>query len=358
MSVKASTLQLCFLVTSAAALLQACSDGTVARLDGTARVGRVQSVSPQTQATVFEQESPSGNLPIAVPKSSRQVRHDGDVLVSETFANSATAPNDWIYTAPSCLTAGSTPPPGSIPACGASAPQDPPGQGALQLTPAVAYTLGLVGWYAPLPTDNGLDIQFTLYDFNATKKEHSDGTLLYFTDGSLDPPIEPDGAGGCLGYFWKRTWCGAATKHGGLANAYLGIGFDEFGHYSKYLNGGPGKVPNTVALGGAVSTGYRYLGGVTNAQGRAASLPFKLYSDSTTRPPSAPTVDVQLSSAGLLEVAFDIHDGHGFVTYLSETVAGINGQPSVPAMVYVGFIGSSGAGFSTHQINDLTISTL
>lgn len=117
-------------------------------------------------------------------------------------------------------------------------------------------------------------------------------------------------------------------------------------------------MPETVAVCGAKSTGYHYLGGVTNAQGKPASLPFDFNSDSSTRPSNAPTIDLQLSPSGLLEVSIDIHNGQGFITYLSLNTAGLHGQPAVPANVYVGFIGSNGGQYDRHQIGDLTISTL
>jgi hypothetical protein len=70
------------------------------------------------------------------------------------------------------------------------------------------------------------------------------------------------------------------------------------------------------------------------------------------------TIDVVLAPSGLVEVALDRHDGQGFVTYLSESIVGVAGQPPVPATVFVGFIGSTGGLHDRHEITDLTISTL
>jgi hypothetical protein len=61
---------------------------------------------------------------------------------------------------------------------------------------------------------------------------------------------------------------------------------------------------------------------------------------------------------GLVEVAIDIHDGNGPVTYVLQNIVGIAGEPAVPATVYLGFIGSCGALTDRHQVNNLEIETL
>jgi hypothetical protein len=289
----------------------------------------------------------------ATAVQARTVRGQGTVLVSDTFAESSTSKHTWFDRDDTCLTAGTaSQPTGSIPACGANAPQDPPGEGALELTTPDTYQIGLVSWHKALPTANGLDVQFTLYAFDGTAPG-ADGTLLYFSNGSLKHPIRPGGNGGSLGYV-----AGGSAKKG-LANAYLGVGFDEYGNFSSYLPGGPGFIPETVAVGGAASIGYPYLGGVTDGSGVPSSLPFDLDQPSaTSRPANAPTIDVTLTAAGLLEVAIDIHDGNGPLTYLSENIVGVAGQPAVPATVYVGFEASTGGLYNRHQIGGVTISTL
>jgi hypothetical protein len=338
------------------ALLPACSGGALSPRTGGAVQQAVRS-APAPFATGIEPPI-RPDIALASPVRSRVSPGKHTVLVNETFANIATGANDWTYYTPACLTAGASPPPGSLPPCGSLAPQDPPGGGALQLTPDTPNMTGLVGWYQPLKVGKGLEVSFTLYDFNPSQLEGSDGTLLYFADGSKPAPTEPDGTGGCLGYFYKSGWC-PGPGGAGLANAYLGVGFDEFGNFSALIKDGPDEVvPNTVALGGSVSTGYAYVGGVTAENGAPASLPFKLGVQANSRPSNAPTVDVTLTKAGLVEVAIDIHDGHGSKTYLSKKIIGVQGQPAVPKTLYVGIMGSCGDGADTHQINDLTISRI
>ena len=336
-------------VATGLALLSGCSGSPA-----TAPLGGAAGSQPAGHAAhplVFASGKPWARAGVATPKQSRIVRGAATVLVTQSFANAST--KGWYWKDSACLTAGTTPVKASIPPCGANAPQDPPGSGALQFTQPASYMIGFAGYGKPLPTANGLDVQFTLYSFGGSTPG-ADGTLLYFADGSQKRPGKPGADGGDLGYI-------ESTAHGlkGIANAYLGVGFDEYGNFSGFLPGGPGQIPESVALGGAESIGYEYLGGVTNGSGIPVSLPFDLDDPSSpTRPANAPTIDVSLTPAGLLEVAIDIHNGQGPVVYLSETVAGVAGEPAVPATLFVGFAGTTGGSYNRHQIGSVTISTL
>jgi len=337
---------------AALALLSGCSGGALTAPPG-GNGPAAQAVAHAAHPLTLASGVPWARVRAGTPKQSRIIRGDGTVLVSETFANISTPKHDWFWKDDACLTAGTaSTPKSSIPACGANAPQDYPGSGALELTAPALNALGLAGWHQALPTANGLDIQFTLSSFDGSSPG-ADGTLVFLSDGSAKHPTKPAGAGGALGYINHNK------RNTGLPGAYLGGGRDEYGNFSDYLLDGPGFIPETVALGGAETAGYAYLGGVTNGSGEPSSLPFDIdQPNSPTRPANAPTINISLTAAGLLEVGIDIHDGNGLVTYISEDIVGVNGQPAVPDSVYVGFIASTGTFYNRHQITNLTISTL
>ena len=290
----------------------------------------------------------------------------GPFLLSQTFAGTSTPANQWLWTSTACLTAGTASTPAtSIPACGGSAKQNPPGYGVLQLTPPSQFQVSMAAYDLPFSTVNGLRIKYNLYSYDGTG---SDGTLLWMSYGNQPEPTVPAGTGGHLGYIdgtvdnappLANGRARPPSSTGGMANVYLGIGFDEFGNFSAFLPGGPGLVPQTVAVAGAQSIGYYYLTGVDNLSGQPVSLPFSLEQPgSRVRPKVVPAVEIMLQPDGLLQVAIDIHDGQGYVTYISKNIVGIAGEPAVPSSVYIGINGSNGANYERHEIDDLSITTL
>jgi FtsP/CotA-like multicopper oxidase with cupredoxin domain len=310
------------------------------------------------QGESFTAASPGTKLHDAV-RGDRTGAAASGMLFSENFTGVATTPSAWSVFGPVCLTAGtSTTPATSVPACKTKAPQDPAGQGALQLTSNAVSLNAMLVTKSSFPTANGLQVTFTDYAFNSASSG-GDGMTFFFTDASQPAPAAFGVGGAALGYA-NRTLSTSEPAAPGIANAYVGVGLDEDGNFSNpasNLTGGPGKISETVAARGASATGWQYLGGVTKASGAATSLPFHLdQPTATTRPSNAPTIQATLLANGLLTVAIDIHDGNGFVTYYSQSIVGVNGQPAVPANVYFGFSASSGSTTNRHQVTGLIIS--
>jgi FtsP/CotA-like multicopper oxidase with cupredoxin domain len=209
-----------------------------------------------------------------------------------------------------------------------------------------------------LSTANGLQISFNDYAFNGTNPG-ADGLTFFVSDASKAMPTVPGDSGGSIGYANGNN---TGTSVAGIANAYVGVALDEFGNFSSPDEGrvgGPGQIPETIAVRGAASTNWVYLGGAHNSSGIAASLPFALDTPTaTTRPANAPTIVAKLTAAGVLSVAIDRHDGNGPVAYYSQTIVGVNAEPAVPPSVYFGFTSSTGGSYSRHQISGLTITAL
>ena len=289
----------------------------------------------------------------ALPSAAARVAATGSVLFSESFANAATTANAWSTIGGSCLTAGGNATPAtSIPACGNAAPVDTAGFGTLRLNAATGYLAAGAIANGSLPTANGLQFTFTSYAYAGA----ADGMSFFLTDASQALPTQLGGYGGSLGYAPGK---GAP---GGMAGAYVAVGLDQYGGFSapqEGRTGGPGSVPETIAVRGSASTNWAYLGGATNASGVASSLTKPIDSASaTTRPASAPTIQIQLTAAGALSAAIDYHDGNGFNTYYAQSIVGVNGQPAVPANVRFGFAGATGGISSIHEIGSLSVSAL
>ncbi len=283
----------------------------------------------------------------------------GTTVAGDPFTESSSPANAWLAVGSSCLTAGTAATPAtSIPACNASATIDPPGGGALALTAGTMNDSGMVVYRTPIATSGGLQVSFTDASFNGTAPG-ADGITLFLSDASAAMPAALGNLGGSLGYANGNYNAANGGVAPGLANGYVGIAFDEYGNYSNPTQGrvgGPGQIPETIAVRGAASSGYQYLGGAASATGVAASLPFAFDQPAaTTRPANAPTITATLTAAGALSVAIDRHDGNGSLPYYSQTIVGLSGQPAVPANVYVGLTASTGGSFNRHQITGFSV---
>jgi uncharacterized repeat protein (TIGR01451 family) len=280
-------------------------------------------------------------------------------LFSESFAN-ATA-NGWVYgssgtpqTMP-CLTASQTSVGGSIPGCpqkdsrGLNATggnsgtlPDAVGQGALRLTDQGGNQSGFVLYNTPISTANGVAITFDYYSYGGNG---ADGMGFLIVDGSQSPTTA-GGYGGSLGY-------AVHTPTPGIVGGYVGVGFDEFGNFSNPTegrNGGPGSVPDAVAIRGAAATNYTYITGVTAPQ----SLDFP---SSTTRTGTVRHIRITLTPAGIMsvDVAFSGYTYTNLIYGLN--LKTVTGQPSVPATIKIGFAGSTGGSTNIHEVNNVAVTS-
>ena len=170
----------------------------------------------------------------------------GGTATATTYTDNfsgAQATLNWKALDYACLTAGSGT--GSIPKC--ASPNDNAGYGALRLTPAVNNQTGAILSNFTFPLNQGLQVTFTTYtyggDSGGTAGDGADGITFFMTDGTKPVPSTAGALGGSLGYSCSNL----NSKYEGLANAYLGLGIDEFGNF---LNSGDNT--NT----GVVNTHY------------------------------------------------------------------------------------------------------
>jgi type IV pilus assembly protein PilY1 len=156
------------------------------------------------------------------------------VTYTDNFS-SATSTLSWNALNYACLTAGTSAAgtAGVIPGC--SPAFDSAGSGALRLTPALNNQAGAILSNFTFPVTQGLQVTFTTYTYggsaDGTAKNGADGIAFFLTDGSKGVPTTAGGLGGSLGYSCSN----GNSQYEGLANAYLGLGIDEYGNF---LNSG------------------------------------------------------------------------------------------------------------------------
>jgi len=135
---------------------------------------------------------------------------------------------------------------------------DPIDDGWLRLTTNDYNQTGYAYYDKPLPTNRGLVIEFDYTIWGSKGSTGGDGFSFFLFDGATTN-FNPGGYGGSLGYAQR---CGIV----GLSNGYLGIGFDEFGNFSRASEckvGGISQSPDSIALRGPGNgmAGYAYLTG-------------------------------------------------------------------------------------------------
>jgi len=179
----------------------------------------------------------------------------GTVLFDQTFNNNTAAGTGAVVLPATasgaanaaCLTATGNTSTGVLKSCPTStvsAPtvNDTPGSGVLSLTPAQAGKVGGVFAATSVPTSQGLDVTFNLNQYGAGGG--ADG--IAFALSAVDPanpksPANTGPNGGSLGYSANTV-----GSNKGLANAYLGVGFDVHGNFSNTQYQGSGCAPSTL----------------------------------------------------------------------------------------------------------------
>ena len=172
------------------------------------------------------------------------------VPITDNFTGASSALT-WSALNYACLTAGNGS--GSIPAC--SSPNDPAGSGALRLTPASNWQAGAILSGFTFPSNQGLQVTFTTYtyggDSGGTAMDGADGIGFFLTDGTQAAPTTAGGLGGSLGYSCSN----GNSVYNGLANAYLGLGIDEYGNFLNSGDNTSTGIINTNAAGGSTTNG-------------------------------------------------------------------------------------------------------
>ncbi|MEG3901913.1 DUF4347 domain-containing protein, partial [Microcoleus sp. B4-C1] len=323
-------------------------------------------------------------------------------LVNETFKNS-TVRGPWIYGGndgalfdPSSndpaadqlipgITGGTVS--GVLPALGGATP----GDGALRLTPAVNLREAFVIYNNPIPSTDGLRVQFDFYSYGSREQANApqpfispqpgDGLGFFLIDGTVSP-TRTGGYGGSVAYAPR-------TGIPGIEGGYLGIGLDEFGNFSTSTEGRSGPEPppipgssigsfrpDSVTVRGNQANDYRFL---TNA-----IVPFGIdniptsinfigppgtsfnFSNTFTSDRNLAKRSVQITlnpsndpvNPSRLTVAFDANFDDIYETTLIDirNLATENGR--VPPILKFGFGSSTGSANNIHELQNLVVETI
>jgi len=320
----------------------------------------------------------------------------GVALFSQTFANNAVtggvgavvkpAPPSGTNTA--CLTATGNSATGVLVSCPTSTSGSPwvndaNGSGTMSLTPQQTTKVGGVFAATSVPTSQGLDVRFTMHQWGNTSSP-ADG--IAFGLSAVDPtnPAAPPNigpTGGSLGY-------AAFSSARGLANGYLGFGFDVYGNFSNTAYQGSGCPVSAYTRAGLTSAqvlvrgpgngtvGYCGLNGTATSSSAA-----KVALRSTSRAASAIPVQIVVNP---FATTFTTTNGIAVAaqSYLlrftpvgaatpttltgalpvmaaslvtSSTWLDSNG---VPKQLAFGWVGSTGSLVDNHEISNVTVTSL
>lgn len=327
----------------------------------------------------------------------------GTLLFDQTFANATASGTGAVeLPAPStatpnaaCLTFTGNSTAGPLLSCPVSAGyvNNPPGSGALSVTPLLINKVGGVFAATSVPTSKGLDVTFTLYQYGGGGTP-ADGIAFALAAVNPASPTAPPAigqSGGALGY-------SASASVNGLANGYLGFGFDVFGNFSnKTYQGtdcGPStfvktgdKVPGQLLIRGPGfnKLGYCALNGTapTNTSSLAQYVyPTAVPMHSTSRSNSGVPVEIVINSnsapivtAGGMSVNAESYKvvftpvGVGALPVtltglLPAMAASMVGAPSwldaqgLPKQLAFGWVGSTGSLIDNHEISNIKVSSI
>ena len=247
--------------------------------------------------------------------------------VDESFQNS-TVGSEWYTGGNALLTAPSI---------------DASGSGWLRLTSATGNQFGYIINDTAFPSNNGIDVSFDYASYGGTG---ADGLTFFLYDGSTSESSFHTGpAGGSLGY----ASCPSSSESG-LTNAYVGVGFDEWGNFANTgfcgISTGyaSGLQANRVTIRGAAgtnptaATSYPYLTSVASTESLKG-----------TSRASARHVTVAVTPDMKLSVYITYPDG------TVQTVTSGYQLPTAPGTLKFGWVASTGGSTDYHEIRNSTV---
>jgi len=241
--------------------------------------------------------------------------------------------------------------------------------GFLRLTSNQQNQRGYVYFDVPFPSSYGLKAEFEYFSYGGLGPFFADGLTVFLFDGDT-PIFNAGGFGGSLGYAPRN-------QERGLSNAYLGIGFDEYGGFGTSQEGRTGafavldqsgRAPDAIVLRGPSNQGYPFVvGRRTNEVGPVKN---GLNSGDQFTISSGGTRVTDRNRPGYRKVFLElqpISSGPGFFLKLTmEVTTELNQLRRVtifdgaypfpaPPNLKIGFAGSTGGSTNFHEIKNLIV---
>lgn len=252
---------------------------------------------------------------------------------------------------------------------------DPNGEGWLRLTEATGNQKGFMYVLQQFPTGLGViaDFEYLAWrNIDDITYAGADGFSVFLFDASVtDQNFKLGGYGGSLGY---ATYSNPANTTG-LSGGYLGIGFDEYGNYSRAAeqrNGGTaGLNPNSIVLRGPTNSTFTNsnvyltkldLGDRSGTEGDIRKRDEIDYNTTTLTRPLPGTfyrrVQVSITKPAndyVINIKWRKQNQTTFTDLLTYNMNSTT-YP-IPANLKLGFAASTGGGFNFHEIRNILLTT-
>jgi gliding motility-associated-like protein len=243
--------------------------------------------------------------------------------------------------------------------------------GVLRLTNNQTEQRGYVYIDVPFPSVYGIKVEFEYFSYGGDIANRADGLAVFLFDAATQN-FAPGGFGGSLGYAQRNN-------EPGLTNAYMGIGFDEFGNFGNTAEGknggfpgvGDALVPNTVVVRGPGNglSGYPFIiGRRTLDAGNLGLSPERTFEISSGGTGTQRVTDP--NQVGYRKVFIDLQPVEQGVGYQFKVDMMVTTETNNPRMVAIfdrayafqppkelkiGFSASTGGFTNFHEIRNLVI---
>ncbi|MDR2026034.1 MAG: T9SS type B sorting domain-containing protein [Prevotellaceae bacterium] len=233
---------------------------------------------------------------------------------------------------------------------------DAVGSGWLRLTEDRGDQSGYVLAEGSYSSKLGLTVEFDFVVWTSSTTP-ADGFSVFLFDSNIsDSKFTPGGKGGALGYLPRDS-------EPGIQNSYIGIGIDEFGNYTNYVD--HGFHSNAITVCGPSSENYRFLASTFSDFSEARDPALINTGISFPEPAQSRPPENRYFRRVKVELEPDGSGGMTVNVYLKISVTGaflhvlgpVNITSPAPEFLRAGFAGVTGGSTAVHEVRNVVIRT-